>query len=66
MFVDNFEDMFEGFGLFKCPLATYNNEVLNKYVFACVIFIEIAIYDAKYGSKYSPFLRKKIYNYSTQ
>jgi hypothetical protein len=30
MFVKKFEDMFEGSGLFKCPLTTYNNEVLNN------------------------------------
>ena len=32
MFVDSFEDMFEGLGLFKRPLTTYNDEVLNSYI----------------------------------
>ena len=32
MFVDNFEDIFEGLGRFKCPLTTYNDEVLNNFI----------------------------------
>ena len=32
MFVNNFEDMLEGLRLFKRPLTTYNNEVLNNLI----------------------------------
>ena len=32
MFVDNFEDMFESLGLFKCPLILYNTIVLNSFL----------------------------------
>ena len=32
MFVDNFEDVFDGSGLLKRPLTTYNDEVLNSFI----------------------------------
>ena len=57
MFVDNFENTFEGLGLLKRPLA-YNNEVLNnfiKIVFAYDLFIQVILYNTNHGSKYSPF-----------
>lgn len=41
-------------------MPTYNIEVLNKCVFAYVIFIEIILYDAKDASKYSLFFKKKL------
>ena len=44
MFLDNFENMFEGLGLFKRPLTTYNNDILNSLInmsFICSFFIEV-------------------------
>ena len=32
MFVDTFEDIFKGLGLFKNPLMTNNDEVLNNFI----------------------------------
>jgi hypothetical protein len=32
MFVDNFEDVFDGLGLFKHTLTTYNDEVLKSFI----------------------------------
>jgi hypothetical protein len=54
MFVDDFEDMFEGLGLFKCSLRTYNDEVLTSFKNTSLhkfFFIEVIFYDAKHGSK---------------
>ena len=58
MFVEKYEDMFEGLGLFKCPLTTYNNEFPNSFINLYVLFIKIILYDAKHGSKYSPLKSK--------
>lgn len=37
MFLDNFEDIFEGLGFFKYPLTTYNDEILNNLMCASIV-----------------------------
>ena len=68
MFVDNFKDMFEDLGLFKCPLTTYNDEVLNSFismslhelislsnVIWCKAWFQVLTFFLKYLSTYAPY-----------
>lgn len=66
MFVNKFEDMFEGFELFKRPLATYNNEFLNKYVLHMLFSLKLHYMMQNMVPSTHLFFKKKIYNYSTQ
>ena len=45
VFVENFEDIFEGLGQIKRPLRTYNNEVLDTFInISLHVFFSLSLY----------------------
>ena len=45
MFADDFKDTFEGLGLFKRPLTTYTNVVLNNFInMSLHMFLSLQLY----------------------